>query len=267
MKSFSLILVVTLLLGGCKRSTLIEGEWVGKDTTLYLSCYEDRSFGIVDSIRVCGGRFSWKGVLREEMLYGLSANPKSRHPSSFFPDSRVFKVRVWENGEIVTQRSGMNALLQRTLATQFDADTLLTNHPESPVTAYMATRFLVNTVPYDSLKMLRKKITLTNHPYVDELDATLQAMKQIHPGAFAPPVAGVEFGDTTLLVFHATWCPDCLAVWPSINTYLETHPSTHLVKLDIDSVGWNGESTKAYAVRGVPSIFLIAKGKILRIGL
>ena len=267
MRRIPFLLLLTLAMSGCKRSTTILGEWDGRDTTLYLTCYRERCFDVIDSIRVNDGHFLWKGKLHPELLYGLSDNKKSRHPAVFFPDREQLAIRLWPNGEMATTGSDTNRLLQRTLATDYDADTLVSRHPEIPVTAYIASRFLVSIVPYDSLLKLRKKITLSHHPYIEELDATLEAISRIHPGAFAPPVKGIELQDTTLLVFHATWCPDCLAAWPSVNTFLEEHPDVHLAALDIDSIGWDGEAAKAYAVRGVPSVFLIAKGKILRTSL
>ncbi|MCD8265604.1 MAG: thioredoxin domain-containing protein [Prevotellaceae bacterium] len=261
MRRLLLLLPAALLLAGCKR-TRIEGEWQGKDTIIYISQYRDFGWKVVDSLEAHSGKFSWSGRLTGRFVYGLSANPRDRHPAPFVADAPTLRIRLWENNQIATTPTEGNALLQRTLSGGFLADTLINRHPDSPVTAFMAARFLTASLPYDSLAALRKRLKLS-HPYVRELDETLQAMRNVHPGSFAPPVEGIQLRDTTLLVFHATWCPDCQEEWRLVNAYLAKHPAVRLAALDIDSAHWDGDAAKAYAVRRVPTLYLIAGGKIL----
>ncbi len=261
------LLLASLLVSGCRRATIVEGRWNGSDTTLYITLYDDLGFSLLDSLQTHDGEFLWRGKMKKNLVYGISEKREDRHPATFLPDGDTLHMQLWPGGGITTQNSAVNSLLQQTLATDFDADTLIARHADSPVTAYIATRLMTQTLPYDSLVLLRKRITLTKHPYIDELDTTIEEMRNIHPGCYAPPIEGVDLGDSTLVVFHATWCPDCKAEWPHITEYLSAHPATRLVALDIDSIHWNGDLAKAYAVRGVPAIFLVADGKIVRTGL
>ncbi len=262
-------LFLALCATSCRRGRVICGEWRGGDTVLYLSQYSQMGFRVLDSISVRNGEFQWSGFLDEDLLCGLSENPVSRRPASFFLDGDTMRLCVWPGGGITTQHSAINDLLQQTLASQYRADTLFARHADSPVTAYIAARYLTYSLPLDSLSALRQSLTLSgSHPYVRELDETIETIRNVHVGAFAPPVDGVDFNgeDTTLLLFHATWCPDCQREWPLINEYLASHPRTRLAALDIDSVRWDGEAARAYAVRWIPSTFLIHKGKIVKIG-
>ncbi len=257
----SLLLPVVLLLTGCKR-TRIEGDRQGADTIIYISQYKDFGWNVIDSLEVRSGKFSWSGRLSKRFVYGLSANPRDRHPAPFVADAPTLHIRLWESNEIAVTPTPGNTLLHNTLATDFLADTLINRHPNSPVAAYIAAHFLTASLPYDTLLLLRKQLKLS-HPYVKELDETLQAMRNVHPGSYAPSVEGIQLRDTTLLVFHATWCPDCQEEWRLVNAYLASHPAVSLAALDIDSVHWDGDAAKAYAVRRVPTLYLIANGKIL----
>ncbi len=238
------------------------GEWSGKDTALYLSLYDGLSFAPIDSIRTNAGRFLWQAQADPSRVYGISPDKRDRHPAPFVPDAATLLLRLWPGGAVTSRGSPATDLLQRSLATNVSFDTLAARHPDSPVTAFLALR-LASALPYDTLAALRQSIRLPRrHPYARQLDATLEAMRRVHPGALAPPINGKTPEDSTLIVFHATWCPDCVAEWPRIRAYLSAHPTVTLTAVDIDSTGWDGDAPQAYAVRGVPAIFLIAGGKI-----
>ncbi len=266
-----MIALLATMLVGCGRRVSIEGEWRGQDTTLYISFYRGMGFHLVDSVKAQGGRFTRRGRMDDRLVYGISPTRGDRHPALFVPERGKrggMVVRLWEGGGIVVEDSPSNDLLAVTLATTPNADTLTARHPKSPVTAFVITRFLTPTLPYDSLNSLRQRLTLPHrHPYVKELDETLEAMRNIHVGAFAPPLTGVDLNDSILIVFHATWCPDCEEEWPHILSFLASHPGVRLQALDIDSVHWDGPEATAYAVRGIPATFLVAGGRILGVGL
>ncbi|MCD8304198.1 MAG: thioredoxin family protein [Prevotellaceae bacterium] len=261
MRRLLVLLPAALLLTGCKR-THIEGEWQGTDTILYITQYKDLGWNIIDSTRTHSGMFHWSGRLTGRLVYGLSANPRDRHPAPFLADAPTLHIRLWQSNQIAVTPTPGNTLLHNTLATDFLPDTLVDRHPGSPVAAFIAARLLTASLPYDSLLALRQRLKLS-HPYVRELDETLQALRNVHPGSFAPPVEGIQLRDTTLLFFHATWCPDCQEEWQLVNAYLASHPAVRLAALDIDSIHWDGDLARAYAVRRVPTLYLVANGKTL----
>lgn len=69
-------------------------------------------------------------------------------------------------------------------------------------------------------------------------------------------------GDTPILVdFYATWCGPCKMMQPILeDTSRQLGEAVKIIKVDVDK---NQLAANKYQVRGVPTLILFHKGKIL----
>ncbi len=69
-------------------------------------------------------------------------------------------------------------------------------------------------------------------------------------------------GETPVLVdFHATWCGPCKQLSPIIEEIaIDLKGKIKVIKIDIDK---NQKAAEVYQIKGVPTMILFHKGKIL----
>lgn len=313
MNKTSLIIVVLAATwyGGCQPApSVIEGETPDlAEGRLYLLHYAGRCFSVVDSTTVTQGTFRMKTQLNEGELYGFSTRKDDRKPSTFFPDGKQLSLTLWSRSETVLTPSPLNVLYQQTLTHLQNhtllTDTLIERHAASPVTAYLLSRQLAATLSPEQLHAYRSRLSdrLASNIYVKQLDCLLQHMEATAPGRFAPdftlPAADGKpvtlsalNGQPVLLVFWASWCPDCLEEMPQLARLFHELPdrSITLVTLSLDTrreaalqaihryglpgyhlcdeQSWKSPIVADYAVRGIPHLVLISsEGRIVCAGL
>lgn len=286
-----------LLLTACQEQTTIRLTLKGyeQDTTLYLTQYCDRSFLVIDSLHTTNGQAIYQAHLDPQAVYGLSPDNLDRHPLLFIPDSPDIRLSLWP-GSIATEGSPESALLQRTLlqmqSQSLDGDTLVARHPTSTAMAYVTSRYLVSQLPLDSLTRLDSQFdaSMADHPYIRTMRRTLGQMQRLRPGCFAPTIPQAPRGTELLVLFWASWCPDCRAEMPHIQEYLAIHSDVCLVAISLDEdrataresarrnglcgtilcdgLAWQGPLVQDYAICAIPTLLRIDKmGRIVGYGL
>lgn len=70
----------------------------------------------------------------------------------------------------------------------------------------------------------------------------------------------IESDQLTLVNFHATWCPPCLAMKPNLDAVVAKYgDNIHYERVDIDQ---NPDLAKLFQVRSIPTTMMFKKGKM-----
>lgn len=70
----------------------------------------------------------------------------------------------------------------------------------------------------------------------------------------------IESDQLTMINFHATWCPPCIAMKPDLDQVLSKYGEMiHYERIDIDQ---NPDLVKLFEIRTVPTTMLLKKGKL-----
>ncbi|WP_119790679.1 thioredoxin family protein [Flavobacterium anhuiense] len=70
----------------------------------------------------------------------------------------------------------------------------------------------------------------------------------------------IESDQLTMINFHATWCPPCIAMKPDLDEVLSKYGEViHYERIDIDQ---NPDLVKLFEIRTVPTTMLLKKGKL-----
>lgn len=70
----------------------------------------------------------------------------------------------------------------------------------------------------------------------------------------------IQSDQLTLVNFHATWCPPCIAMKPNLDQVVTKYGDTiHYERVDIDH---NPELVKIFEIRTVPTTMLLKNGKL-----
>ena len=188
---------------------------------------------------------------------------------------------------------------------EFSIDSLITAYPASPVAAYFLANSLAYQFDLEQLKELRTKFapSLDGTAYIKQLEGIIGRLANVQVGSVAPdftlpdvngnPVSLSSFrGKYVLVDFWAAWCPDCRKENPNIvaawNKYKDSNFDVLGVSLDrtkeqwlaaiekdqltwthvSDLKDWNSDVAILYAIRWVPTSFLIdPNGVILAVSL
>lgn len=303
MKKFFYLAVLLLLLISCSNGQKNEGysiegsvpdNLVGK---IYLQRFEDKQYTTVDSAEITNGTFTFAGRVAEPMVYALVPSQKSQRAPVFL-DNHPLQITLDDEWEIKDLKGSENSelfyrLLPQSKQGTLNIDSLVRNHPSSPVAAYFLTRELYK-YDYDALKNIRSLFSdsLNNHPYIRSIDRTLASLENVQPGKPAsdftlPSVNGDSIslsslrGKYVLVDFWASWCPDCRKSNPQLVELFQKYRNKNFTLLSvsideepdrwkaaiekdglmwsqvIDIKGWQSEVAKTYAVQWIPTGILI----------
>ena len=303
MKKFFYPAVLLLLLVSCSNGQMSEGysiegtvpaDIVGK---IYLQRFEDKHYTTVDSAEIANGSFTFAGTVTEPMVYAIVPSQKSQRVPVFL-DNHPLQITLDDAWEMKDLKGSENSelfyrLLPQSLQGTLNIDSLVRNHPSSPVAAYFLTRELYK-YDYDALKNIRSLFSdsLNNHPYIRSIDRTLVSLENVQPGKPAPDFALPSVngdsislsslrGKYVLVDFWASWCPDCRKSNPQLVELFQKYKDKNFTLLSvsideepdrwkaaieknglvwpqvIDIKGWQSEVAKTFAVQWIPTGILI----------
>lgn len=263
MKRLIATALVALALASCQEAPkgyVINGEVAGMpEGKIYLKSFRNKMFFDVDTADVKDGKFTFKGVVDQPLLYGL-ATEEMNYPVQLFVENVKMDVKISSDGETLTvQNSPVNTLFQENAGKVFEEgyniDSLVTKYPDSPVSAFYLYRYFTYQLPLDELKATRAKISpaLAACPYVKDLDGIIKQLENVQIGKVAPEfslpdTAGVSVslsdfrGKYVLLDFWASWCPPCRRENPNVvkafNEYKDKDFTIIGISLDKDKSKW-----------------------------
>jgi|WetSurMetagenome_2_1015567.scaffolds.fasta_scaffold34416_2 peroxiredoxin len=296
------LLLVSLQISATKSASgfMISGKVTNVVSgKVYLEKYVNltKSFKIVDSTRVAGGKFLFKGRVSQPLLYGLALTREAR-PVMVFVENKPFSVEI-ENGkpvQVATSGSPANTLFVNNQSlvegNKYDIDALVSAHTSSNVAAYFLLRDFSWRLSLSQLKTLRAKFTQQGSPYLTDLDELIKRLETVQVGQMAPNftmpdvngknVSLTNFrGKYVLVDFWASWCPDCRAENPNVvaaykqfkdknftvlGVSLDRNKESwinciHKQGLDWTQVStldfWKTETAVRYGVRAIPTNVLI----------
>lgn len=265
--------------------------------TVYLQEYKNREYTTVDSAEIIDGKFMFTGSVTQPMLYALRSGQKAQRAQLFLDNNpmTVSMNSDWEIASVNGSDNALFFawLLPQSVEGTMKMDTLMLNNLSSPVALYFLNRGIYQ-YDYPELKSIRDQFSdsLANHPYTQEIDENLKNLEKVQPGQPAPDFTlktptGEDLslsslsGKYVLVDFWASWCPDCRKASPLLveayNKFKDKNFTILGVSIDEDSTrwtdaiakdglnwhqvitenGWESETPKAYAVRWVPTSFLI----------
>lgn len=263
MKRLIATALVALTLASCQEAPkgyVINGEVAGMpEGKIYLKSFRNKMFFDVDTADVKDGKFTFKGVVDQPLLYGL-ATEEMNYPVQLFVENANMDVKISSDGETLTvQNSPVNTLFHENAGKVFEEgyniDSLVTKYPDSPVSAFYLYRYFTYQLPLDELKATRAKISpaLAACPYVKDLDGIIKQLENVQIGKVAPEfslpdTAGVSVslsdfrGKYVLLDFWASWCPPCRRENPNVvkafNEYKDKDFTIIGISLDKDKSKW-----------------------------
>lgn len=264
---------------------------------VYLQEYKNRKYIDLDSAEIINGKFTLTGSVSEPSVYVITPLQKSKRAQVFLDNNplKVELTSDWEIAKLEGSENAemFYTTLPASLKGTLNSDSLLLANPASPVAVYFLNRNIYK-YGYAELKSIREKLSgsLNNHPYVREIDDNLSSLENVLPGKTAPDFAlQTVQGDTltlsslrgnyVLIDFWASWCPDCRKASPELvrlqNQYKSKNFTVLGVSIDenrgnwlaaiekdemnwpqvISEGGWNSRELKAYAVRWLPTSFLL----------
>lgn len=270
---------------------------------VYLQEYKNRQYADIDSSEIADGKFFFSGSVSYPEVYIVRSAQKARW-AQIFLDNHPITVTLNNDWEIETVEGSENAKLFHRLAPEsargtLKTDSLLLENPSSPVLVYFLNREIYRH-DFDKLKTIRERLsdTLNDHPYVKEIDATLNNLEKIQPGNVAPDFTlETPDGDSlslsdlrgkyVLVDFWASWCPDCRKSHPYLvdlyNRFKDENFTMLGVSVDEDRTrwleaiekdgliwpqgitrgGWQSEVPQTYAIRWIPTGILIGPDGVI----
>ncbi len=272
--------------------------------TVYLQEYKNREYTTVDSAEIKDGKFMFAGSVTQPMLYALRTAQKAQRAQLFLDNNpmTVSMNSDWDIASVDGSDNALFFawLLPQSVEGTMKTDTLILNNLSSPVALYFLNRGIYQ-YDYPELKSIRDQLSesLAGHPYTQEIDENLKNLEKVQPGQPAPDFTlKTPSGETlslsslrgkyVLVDFWASWCPDCRKASPLLVDVYDRYKDKNFtilgVSIDEDSArwtdaiakdglnwnnvitenGWDSEAPKTYAVRWVPTSFLIdPEGKIV----
>mgnify|MGYP001380916236 FL=1 len=271
---------------------------------IYLSRYTDKAFFIKDSATVQNGRFSFDGTLGSPLLYGLSTERDNTRPLTFFLENSSVEVHLDESNQDIKVSGSRSDSLYRQELPRIDQkgyrlDSLIAVHPKSVVPAYFLIHNFAWSLDLHQLQVLRSAFSseLDRTLYLKQIDTLIISLKKVDIGQRAPDftlrdvqnrkVSLSDFrGKYVLVEFWASWCGDCRREMPIIKTIHAKYKDLAILGVSFDRnrpswlnairqyqlgwtqvsdlKGWGSRLTSLYAVRWIPTAYLISpEGKIL----
>jgi len=314
-KAMSIGVMAMMMVTSCtvekNKGYTIDGEVSSvKDGMVYLKKYVEKSFVDVDSAVITDGKFKFEGVVSEALAHGLTTQKESRRPLVFFLDNDAMTVKLNESDKkLVVTGSSVNDIYMANApivrSKGYSLDSLLSEHPASPVSAYFVVKDFAYKLNLEEMKSVRSKLdaSLDGTSYVQQIESMIDRMEKVQVGSEAPDftlpdvngnlVSLSSFRGKYLLVdFWAAWCPDCRKENPNIVSAWEKYKNKNFAVLGVsldrnrdqwlaaiekdklswtqvsDLKYWSSEAAVLYCIRWIPMSFLIdPNGKIVAIGL
>lgn len=302
-QSLHVLLVILLVLQAfsCdhRYSYVINGKVMdGGNGKVYLFRYGNKDFRLVDSVDYKNGCFIYKGETDQPLLFAISVNPHDRSPQSFFVGEDTLRLSFWKTGgEVVANDSPLNDLYlsmreKAPAATEQAILRYVHDHADSPVTAFFVLHDWSWRLDLPTLKLIYDTLepSLKNCVYLCRLHDLMDNMRQVQPGKTMPAMkTSVSVKQQTVLVFFASWCPDCRNELPALEKKVAERKDIHFVGFSLDTSkialkqfekahprlfseilsdykGWDSPVAQTFAVRWIPTFFLISKdGVILKV--
>ena len=313
-KTMAIGIMAMMMVTSCtveNKGYTIDGEVSGvKDGMVYLKKYVEKSFVDVDSAVITDGKFKFEGVVSEALAHGLTIQKESRRPLVFFLDNDAMTVKLNESDKkLVVTGSSVNDIYMANApivrSKGYSLDSLLSEHPASPVSAYFVVKDFAYKLNLEEMKSVRSKLdaSLDGTSYVQQIESMIARMEKVQVGSEAPDftlpdvngnlVSLSSFrGKYVLVDFWAAWCPDCRKENPNIVSAWEKYKNKNFAILGVsldrnrdqwlaaiekdkltwtqvsDLKYWSSEAAVLYCIRWIPMSFLIdPEGKIVAIGL
>lgn len=295
------VIIAGMFSASCHRNHpfVLEGEVKdGGKGTVYLYRYGTKNYQLIDSVCFADGRFHYEGEVGQPLLYGISVRKDDTNPQTFFVGEDTLHLSFWKTGrEILAQNSPLNDayLAMRERARGASEQAILRyvhDNPASPVTAFFALHDWSWRLDLPTLRLIYNTIepSLKTCLYVQQLKELMENMEQVQPGKTPPAINGIpaEEQKQTVLVFFATWCPDCQVEMPEVRRMAIGRKDLRFVGISLDTQkrqlelfkqkykavfqtvvsdyqGWESPVVRSYAVRWIPTFFLISpEGKVLK---
>lgn len=279
---------------------VINGQQSGM---VYLQKFNNKSFVTVDSAKVVQGKYSFKSKVQLPELYGLSTDVNNNPAYVFLEQGKIEVVSDSASFVKTTKVKGSASNdLFWSYKTQkgVKIEAFIKAHPASIVSAYVLYRdfsyLLTSEEITSAIELLSPALQTT--AYVSSLKELAVAKKRVEPGqkiidfsAKDPEGNTVklsqQLGKYLLLTFWAGWCPDCRRENPDlVKTYQKYHDKgfdilgvsldkskttwLNAIKNDnltwkhvSDLVYWDSSAAKLYAIRWIPSNFLISPDGVI----
>lgn len=270
---------------------------------VYLQQFRNKMYFVVDSAKVVNGKFTFKGEVGDPALYAFSLNKKlssffiepGKHHAIYNPENPLVQIDESEANELYSKH------LSSAQTGTLDIDSLIEVYPKSEVPLYLLYRYYsYNTTP-EKLRVSQNKTdnTLSNRYFNLQISTIIEHLEQVEPGKQAPDFSLPDTlnreislsslqGKYVLLEFWASWCPYCRKESPvltdAFKQFSEENFTILSVSLDCkhdawlnaihhdglekwqhvsELTMWDSKVAELYAVRAIPSNFLIDPNGII----
>lgn len=279
---------------------VINGQQSG---TIYLQRFHNKSFITIDSAQISGGKYQFKTALKLPEVYGLTTDVNNNPAYVFLDTGNISVVSdsaAFVKNTKVTGSAPHDLFLLYKKEKGLKIDSFLKAHPASIVSAYVLYRdfsYKLNSSAIGAALELLSP-TLQHTPYVTAMKELAIAKKRVEPGQKAPDFSSKDrdgktvklseqYGKYLLLTFWAGWCPDCREENPELlktykkyhdkgfdvfgvsldkkkETWLNAISNDHLPWKQVSDLAyWESEAAKLYAIRWIPSNFLIGPDGVI----
>lgn len=293
---YILFVIIAAILTGCRPYNRFVLDGVVKDGgsgLVYLYVWKNKKFYPAGHVPYVNGRFLYVGRTDQPQLYGISVKENDTDPQSFFAGEDTLHLTFWKTGaEVVTNGSPLNdeylSMHEKARnATLKQIFHYVAGHRSSPVTAFLVLNEWSWRLSLSDLKVIDNMLETSreNTLYPKQIKDLISRMETVEPGCMVPVVKGLtdNVKQPLVLAFFATWCPDCQAEIPqlartaaknrhirfagisldsdssTVDSFIRRNP-TLFKTVQTDTRGWDSPLVRQFAVRWIPTFFLIAPG-------